>query len=366
MIRNGYYFPSEIWKNLVHYNKETGEVEGTAGVGMDFGTRSAGKTAGHIGYLLKDYIENGNRFCLVCRTKEQKNEGYIGKWFYKFANIKETKDSETAELLEYLKNQEVKSDNNGIYINGDVFGYCVSLRGSDRVKDEVAFDQCRKLIMDEAIRKGERSLWIDRKSAMERIWDIFITMARGDDLALATSSIIFISNVFEYDNWIFNDFKVFDFFKQDSKFTCQRGFVINKVENKIKNKEIENSVIGNIMKQSETGSKYLNSAIRNEYSDNSAFVEKKGLNFDNLKLQLFIKGSYLGIFYDNERYHVAKIEKDERSKIITIETKSHSDDIKLEIDNDIVKMVKRQYILGKATFQTQDAKDLFLDFIGFL
>ena len=366
MIRNGYYFPAEIWKNLVHYNKETDEIEGTAAVAMDFGTRSAGKTAGHSGYLTKDFIENGNRFCLACRTQKQKENGYLKKWYGKFLNISESKDKETQELLDYLKNHEIKIDNDNIYLDDKIMAYCVALSMSGKVKDEVAFDHCRKLVIDEAIRPGERSLWIQGQSAMQRIWDIFWTMARGDDLAISTSSIIFISNVFEYDNWVFNDFKVFDFFKPESKFTCQKGFVINKVENKIKNKEIEDSIMGNLMKRSETGSKYLNSAIRNEYSDNSAFVEKKGLNFDNLKLQLFIKGSFLGIFYDNEKYHVAKIEKDERSKIITMETKSHSDDVKLEIDNDIVKSVKRQYIRGKATFQTQDAKDLFLDFIGFL
>lgn len=366
MVRNGYYFPEESWKRLTHINYETGEPEGEASICIDLGSRSAGKTVGWIFTLLKNYIKTGERFCVCSRTQKQIERGYLKKWFSKFYNIQNSKDPGTCEVLEWVKSQEVEFEKTTIKINGDILCYCVAISMSEQVKEDVDFDNCKNLIIDEAVRKNERTSFINGRETMERIWEIFITMARGDDDSLTSSNIIFISNVFEYNNYIFNDLNVFDFFKENSRFSCNNGIVINRVINKIKNEELEASTVGKIMKRSKSGSKYFASSFLNTYIDNSDFLEKIGLNFNDLIIQLYYKNNFIGIFKNGSGFHISEIEKDDRSEIITNEPGSHSEQIKYDPNNRTLENVKNKYIRRSVTFQNQKSKDLFLQYVGFL
>lgn len=366
MIKNGYYFPYESWNKLTHINYETGEIVGSASISIDLGSRSSGKTVGWIFTLLKNFRETGERFCLMSRTQKQIEKGYLKNWICKFLNIIKSNDKDTEELLEWAKNQNIEFNKNNIKINNNILCYCVPISMSEQVKEDIDFNNCKNLVMDEAIRPGERTSYIQGRPTMERIWEIFITMARGSENSLNTSNIIFISNVSEYNNWIFNDLNIQKFFKEESKFTCQNGIVINRVINKIKNEELKQSIVGNVMNMSKTGTKYLNSSFLNEYTDNSDFIKKIGLNFNDLEIQLYIKNRFLGVFKNEYFYHIGEIEKDSRSEIITNEPNSHSEQIKYDPNNQIIILLKNKYIRRKITFQDQVSKDLFLQFIGFL
>lgn len=296
MLRNGYYFPVEVNKRLVRYDPILKQVVGDAVIAIDYGSRTGGKTVGWIVTLLQDYFNYGVRFTLVARTLKQQEKGYLEKWFRKFYDITESKDPETQEMIDKLKECDVEFSNDYITIDGEILCYCVALTQSSKVKDEMQFSRSVKLIMDEAMLPNERSLMIYGRPAMARILEIFITMARGWEFAFEESSIVFISNATMSDNWIFNNLNINSFWRDDSKFTCQQGIVVNKVNNQVVNDKIADSKQGQVFMRSRAGREYMESAIGNKFSDNRSFTVNKGLDFKQLKIQLVIRGHFIGVF----------------------------------------------------------------------
>ena len=80
MIRNGYYYPVEMYEHLTHIDKNTGSIAGSAIIGCCFGNRTAGKTVGHAIKLIDLFNESGYTAALLVRTKDDMKNGYLEKW----------------------------------------------------------------------------------------------------------------------------------------------------------------------------------------------------------------------------------------------------------------------------------------------
>lgn len=363
MIRNGYYFPEEIFKHLKHIDSE-GNIKGDAAVGISFGSRTAGKTVGFIVKLLEEFYSTGRSFILLSRTKDQINEGYLEKWFRKFYNIEKSKDPQTNIMLQKIKSSKVDFSKDTIKVDEKILAYCVPLTLSRKVKDQCQFDRVGYIIFDEAVQLGENTLWIMGQPAIRRIYDISVTAARGYEDAMNLTNLVFIFNVSDYDNWIFSEYNIEKFFNKQSKFSCQKGIVIEKVDNEIKNDKILKSTLGRVIASGVIGSEYLETNINNKYTDNDEFVKKRGLDFTKLTLQFAIHDKILGIFKFSDYYHIAIIDKSNKSRIICKEPELHTADVTLEFNNQIIDVVLEAYIKKMVTFHSQSAKNLFLEFVG--
>lgn len=364
MIRNGYYYPIEAMNYLTHRNLATGKIEGTAQVAISLGNRSAGKTVGWGIEMIKRYEIFRERFCLLTRTQEDLKSGYLDKWFSgKILSI----DDADGIISNFKNDHEIKFYTDHVEVDGDTICYGAPISLSHKVKDAYFFDHCTNVILDEAVQLGERFLNLGSPSrpAMSRIMEIYQTVARGWEGAAELTHLIFIANTSERDNWIFNDLDINSFVRPETKRTCQNGIYVEIINNKIVSEKVSKSIMGSIMRRSISGRAYYEAAQNNEFLDNKAFVKPIGLDFRNLKLQILTENSrILGIFRNGDNWHVATINKDKRSRIITLEANLGTEEIEFDPGSQwfdaLLNAYQRQYL----TFGTQEAKGLFLQWCG--
>lgn len=359
MIKNGYYYPVEYYNSLTHRN-ESGGIEGNAQIGVVMGNRSGGKTVGHGLHLLDKFMTQGESSMILARTDKQVGKHYIDKWIRKTL-VADDADGIVRRFLSMYR-EKGKTTDAAITIGNDPVLYCEAISMSKDVKDHGVYLKCSDIYMDEAVQAGERSLIIMGRSAMARVFEIFDTVARGWPDAYKLTHLNFLANVSDRDNWIFNDLRINDFVRADTKFTTQYGITVEMVNNKIVAKEHATSLIGEAMQRSISGREYYESAHRNAFADNTAFVKSCGLDFRKLKIQLIVREHCLGVFETDTGLHVAKIEQDSRSPKICNNAKYHSEEIKLSHNGEWEIKLRQNYEAGRITFQTLEAKNLLLEF----
>lgn len=360
MIIGGYYYPVEMFGNLTHIDPATGMVVGSATVGIAFGNRTGGKTVGFGITMLKLFEEKGERCMLLARTADNVKECYLEKWWRN--KIFPVDDTEGV-IQGFLKNHEITFDKKTMYADGQPVCYTEAIHDSARVKDTGNYQYCTNIILDEAVQPGERYLSWKGRSYMERVFEIWQTVARGWKDSEKLTHLIFIANVSEVDNWVFNDLGVNRFVRSDTKMTCQFGIHVDMVLNKAAKKKIDTSIMGIVMRNSVSGRVYNASAQANEARDNRAFIRRMGLNFENLLVQFAVRRFFLGIFKTPDGYHAARIEKDSRSKIFCNSVDLHTEEIEYKPGGDWENAMRKAYFNSKVTFQTQEDKGLFLEYI---
>lgn len=351
-----------MYKSLTHIN-DVGEVEGKAQIGICLGNRTGGKTVGHAIHSIQQFEKYGHTTMLLARTAKQMEGGYLRKWW---ENKILCVNDEEGIIQNFVNSHDIAYSLKEVLVDGKPFSYCEPISMSHTVKDEGAYVKCAKLIMDECVQRGERILMLNKRYAMERIFEIWQTVARGWENAINLTNIVFIANVSDRDNWVCRDLGVNSFARDDTKFTTQKGICYEVVYNKYAADEIGGSLMGQIMKNSEVGKQYYESAQGNEFSDNKAFVVSKGLDFRKLILQLIYGVSCLGVFTEGSTLHIAKIREDSRAKKICRSVEDHREDIKFERYSEMEQSIMDMYSNGLVTFQTLESKNLFLAYCGLI
>lgn len=361
MIKNGYYYPVEIFKKLNHLD-ENNEIVGQGQMAILLGNRTAGKTVSIGIEILKRYENLKERALILARTKDQKDVFYLRKWWEKILCVN---DSEGV-IEEFKKKHNIDFTKDYMIVDNDIMCYCESISMSQTAKDAGSYNHCTLIVLDEAIQKGERYLQINKRPAMERIFEIWQTVGRGYENAEKLTNIIFIANTSDRDNWIFNDLGINSFLRADTKFTVHNGIIVEIVKNENVSEKVATSYMGQIMQLSRSGATYYENAQENKFSDNRAFVKPMGLDFKNLKIQFCIRDCFIGIFKTATGYHIAKINKDSRSRIICNNIKYHTEEIDYEYYGEWEKTLRTVYNGAYITFQDLESKGLFLEFIRLL
>ena len=359
MIKNNYYYPIEASEKLKHFNYETGQVEGEANIFICAGNRTAGKTVGvAIVMLIENYLKHKERGLLLARTEKQKQAHYLEKWWGKTLLI----DDKDGIIQRFKSTHEITFTNDYMLVDGDVMCYCEAISQSHLVKDMGSFDRCTKIILDEAVQSNEAALIIQGREAMDRIFEIWQTVARGWSHAVECTNIIFIMNTSERNNWLFNDLGVNNFLRADTKKTCQKGIYVEIINNRFAAGEVEKSGMAGVMQRSISGAKYYESAQENKFQDNTAFIHPIGLDFKGLKVQFIIRTHCLGVFKVDAGYHVAEIEEDERAPKECNKAEAHKEGTKYALFSDWQRILSDAYKAGKVTFQTLEVKALFQEY----
>lgn len=359
MIKNGYYYPVEAMERLKHWDYIEQEVKGDANVFICAGNRSAGKTVGVcIDMMIKNYEQHGERCMLLARTDAMIKEHYLEKWWRKTLRV----DDDEGVVQKFQEEHKIEFKLDEMLVDGEPMCFCVPISMSQKVKDLGSYDRCTHIIMDEAVQRGEASLIIEKREAMDRIFEIWETVARGWRHAQACTNLIFIMNTSERNNWLFNDLGVNNFLRHDTKKTCQGGIYVEIVENKIVRKAVDESGMAYIMQHSISGQRYYENSQHNTFSDNTAFVHSRGLDFRTLKIQFIIRTHCLGIFATKDGWHIAKIEPSEKSPKICNTATVHREDTQMIINSEWQQNLVKAYRAGKVTFQTQESKALFEEY----
>lgn len=362
MIRNGYYYPVEMYEHLTHIDKNTGSIAGSAIIGCCFGNRTAGKTVGHAIKLIDLFNESGYTAALLVRTKDDMKNGYLEKWWT--SKIFPADDFEGK--IKAFRNRDIQFSAEKMVVDGKDFCYCIPISMSSKIKDTFGGIKCATLLMDEAYQTGERTLMLGVRArpAMARIFEIWQTIARNWDNAINLTHIIFLANVSERDNWIFNDLGVNTFFRPDTKRTCQKGIYVEIVNNKTAAKFVSESLMGEIMRNSISGAAQFEANQNNMFLDNKAFVVSAGLDFRNCIMQLAIREHTLGVFRTSLGIHISKINRDSRISCVCNDVSVHTEGVEFDVSNQWGQMLQEVYANGKVTFQTQESKGLFFEYIN--
>lgn len=360
MIRNGYYYPEEMYESLTHIDKQTGQLAGSAIIGCCFGNRTAGKTVGHGIKLIDLFNESGYTAALLVRTKEDMKNGYLEKWWS--SKIFPANDYEGK--IEKFKSRNIQFTSEKMTVDGMDFCYCIPISMSGKMKDTFGGIKCATLLMDEAYQTGERTLMLGVRArpAMARIFEIWQTVARNWDNAVNLTHIIFLANVSERDNWIFNDLGVNTFFRPDTKRTCQKGIYVEIVNNKSASKQVSDSLMGEVMRNSISGAAQYEANQNNAFLDNKSFVVSAGLDFRNCVIQLAVREYTLGVFKTSLGYHISKIDRDSRVHCTCNDVFNHTESVEYDPSNQWGIILTELYADGKITFQTQEAKGLFFEY----
>lgn len=361
MIKNGYYYPIEMRRDLNHFDSD-GKVVGKAQLGLCFGNRTGGKTVGWGIELLKNFMDNKESFMILAKTENQKSAGYLERWMMKILRVN---DSEG--VIERFKSLGKIVFTNSVGIIDDIpFVYCEAISMSHRVKDEGSYERCTNILLDEAVQVGDNKVMvINRRPAMVRIFEIWQTVARGYEGALNATNLIFIANTSERDNWVFRDLKINAFVRNETKYTVQRGICFQMVNNKIASKAVEESMMGLIMSGSESGKEYYEAAQMNAFNDNLSFIKRMGLNFSSLIVQLVSEIGIVGVFETDDGVHIAKIEKDDRSRKICNNISVQSEDVEFIPDSGFEAALNTMVKAGKITYQDIESKNNFLYYMNY-
>lgn len=361
MIKNGYYSPVELNEALTHLD-ESGKVTGKAQIAISFGNRTAGKTVGHGINFIDLYNKMGYRACLLTRTKEDMKDGYLQKWWE--SKIFPVDDADG--IIKRFKKRRIDFTPEVMKVDGEDFCYCAPISMSNKVKDTYKFTKCANICMDEAVQRGERLLSLGKpaRPAMSRIFEIWQTVARGWENAVPLTHLIFIANTSERDNWIFNDLGINNFVRNDTKRTCQNGIYVEIINNKRAAKEVESSLMGQIMKNSVSGKSYYESAQNNMFLDNRAFIVTTSLNFKLCVIQLAVREFTLGVFKTDLGYHVAKITREDGILCICNTVENHTEKTQYDPSGQWEKLLSDIYADGRMTFQTQESKGLFFEYMS--
>lgn len=365
-IKNGYYYPDKFLESMSHFDYANQKIVEGAGIGACFGNRTAGKTVGFAIAMIDKYLRFKERCLLFTRVKDDVESGYLEDWWRgKIFKV----DDEEHIIQNFVKNHDIKFSKTEMLVDGDVMCYCTPISMSHKAKDRLSTDNCRWLIMDEACQVGETDLIINSRPAMQRIFEIWQTVARGYRDAVKLTNIIFIANVDKITNWVFLDLQANKFVRPDTKFTVQNDIVVEMVNNENVAKEVASSPMGRIMQNSISGAEYYEAAQCNKYQDNRSFVKSKGLNFENLKIVLCCGVDFLGVFNEStneneQMYHVAKIRATDKAPTICNNVKYHTETISYEDNGAWENALMLLYSSGKVTFNNQESKMLFFRYCG--
>lgn len=134
------------------------------------GVRSIGKTYGTYYYFIKDCIENHTEFVTLCRTQDEKKNGFLQKAVSKVVQ------------REYAKYEEdFKYTNDNMLLGDRIIGWCIALSEYVKIKKN-AYPNIHWLLFDEyVIEENSGSRYVTGWSEPDLFLSIYHTIDREED-----------------------------------------------------------------------------------------------------------------------------------------------------------------------------------------
>ena len=226
--------------------------------------RSAGKTTFFVRMLIKKFIDNGEKFCILYRWKKELND-IARKVFtnvsWKFPGYsmldKKREKGNFCELL--LKKDDEKAV---------TCGYAIAINGSDDIrKSSGELSAISRIFMDEF--QSETNKYCPNE--IEKFQSIYTTIARGNGQQSRYVPIYMCSNPVSILNPYFSIMNVASKLRKDTKFLKGKGWVLEQNLNDSARMAMTSSAFAKAM----SGSNYIEYATDGKYLlDDNSFIEK--------------------------------------------------------------------------------------------
>lgn len=285
-MNNQEFYDGTELLSQVDINKKTPELY------MCVTNNSAGKTSWWNRYLIKKFVDKGEKFLIIVRFKDDLSD--IADEFY--SNIQYIDDD---RFLFLRKHQfDAKKRSSGRYaellLDGETCGYAVSLNMVDFVKKKSHFFYgVKRAIFDEFISESNHYC----TDEMTKFYALHKAIGREQGNQARYFPIIMLGNPYTMLNPYFDKLGVIDRLKENTKFLRGTGWVLERSVNEAAAKALSE----NSFNQAFMSDDYIKSySIGGNFTDNDAFCEKpKG------------KGQYLcTIKHDGTNYGVRKFENE--------------------------------------------------------
>ena len=222
--------------------------------------RTGGKTTWFGRYLIKRYINNNEKFCLVYRFNYELDE-CANKFFKDIGNL-------------FFQGYEMTSKRiaNGIfhelYLNDKCCGYAVSLNNADQIKKySHIFNDVKRMLFDEF--QSETNHYCSQE--ITKFISVHTSIARGNGEQIRYVPVYMIANPITLLNPYYVEMGISDRLKNDTKFLKGCGYVLEQGFVESASKAQQESGFNKAFSQN----KYVGYSSQGIYlNDNSAFIEK--------------------------------------------------------------------------------------------
>ena len=319
------------------------------GIYISTSNRSAGKTTFYNSYLLRKFIQSGEKFALMKRYVD--DVPTTGVNFFGALDVPADISPGIARLYQghEMKQEGKRGDAYSVLkYDGNVCGYVLCLNRANRIKQSSnLLSDIQTILFDEFV--PETGQYVSNE--IDKFLSIITSIARGGGKQQRYLRVILISNYVSLMNPYYEAMGITERLKPDMKYMKGDGYVVEQVVNEdAKNAVEQNSIIrafkgGSSYTDYLTGGKYL--------LDNSALIEiMKGESSYLCTLDYHGKRYGMRLFKDGVLYIDTKPDTTCKTIIHTSRDDIKANEYLGRYFSDLVRGVKEHYDTGNIRFQT--------------
>lgn len=343
----GIYYDGTKLRNMKDLNGETPEIFITCG------NKTAGKSYDWKCELMRDFIENGNRFMLIYR------------WVYELSGCEQAFYEDIKETE--FPGHEITSQSEGrglyrvIYLDGEEMGFAVYLNAVDTLKRfSSRFVNVQTMFFDEF--QSESEHYCDKE--IQKFQALHTLVARGHGKQTRYVRTVLVSNNVSTLNPYFLAFGIHKRLDSKTKFMRGEGWVLEITMNEHAKKAAQDSAFNRAFGESE----HFKYAYENAYLlDKDAFVEK--MNHAQMYYQATVvyDGKYYGIHLDKKLGHLYCSRHGDPNHPFTfaLSADDHSTNtIMIKNNQYVLQQWRMYYNMGCWRFENLECKNVLFDLLS--
>lgn len=316
------------------------------------GNRTAGKTFYFKRMLVRKFIRQGKKFCILVRFNYEMDG--IAESFFK--DIKEVSFPDR-DMTMVMVGKGLYAE---LYLDGQHCGYCISLNSADTIKKYSSrFVDVDSMFFDEF--QSEVGKYCPDE--LTKFQSIHVSVARGGGKHVRRVPVYMCSNTVSVINPYYTVFGIAKRLTPDTKFMRGEGWVLEQTFNANASEAIRSSAFGKAFKDT----------VYMKYSGNNAYL----LDNEGMIEKMKLKGTMMFVMVDGDaKYGIWQI-RDEGliyvstkydpkwKTILAFRTADHdANKLLLRATNQLMKTLKIAYENAQVRFENQNCKNSFLDMVG--
>lgn len=320
---------------------------------MCVGNRTAGKSYYFKRLMLRRWIKNKEKFCIMVRFAYEL-DGVADNFFKDLEQI----DFKGHEMLGKSFGKDLFIE---LFYDGQHCGYAVALNTADTIKKYSArFVDVQNIFFDEF--QSETGKYCPDE--LTKFQSIHVSIARGGGKHVRYVPVFMCSNTVTVLNPYFAQFDIIKRLKKETKFLRGNGWVLENCYVDSAAQAIKDSGFAKAFHSSD----YMAFATANDYLlDNDHFIEKiKGMGY--MDFVLVDGNEKVGVWrYPDSGLYYVQHKFDPRCPTqIALYTEDHSVNTLFIRENLMFgNGLKRAFEIGRVRFEDQICKDIFLDYLRY-
>lgn len=315
------------------------------------GNRSAGKSFYWKRYCVRNFIENNKQFVYVRRFKSDLDI-VMNTWYDDISNV----------FKKRIK--EFKVENDTIYIDGKVAGYCIAVTQFTKYKS-VSMENVTTIFFDEFL--PEDGKYIGGKEnpfkEVELVLNFYQSVARGYNKQIRKDlRFIFVANAVTMVNPYFTYFNINKHMTGNTKVLKRDGYIVEVINQKSVKDEVMNTEFGKLISETRYG-KY---ALGNDFyldNDNLLLQKPKG-DYEYVYTLVACGKSYGVLYYPNIVYVTDAVVRDNTMKYTLTLNDQTTECLNLPaLGKGKLKVLKDYYGYGLLYFNNLETKRFFEEYV---